>query len=80
LTDRKAMIYSTYQPRRETMFNTDDFKAALTQLKSAEGRDEAVKWFLLNVELVEEALEIAGEGSPLKASIAKCEAIARGEF
>lgn len=61
-------------------FNQADFKEAYQNLKAIEGRDEAIKWFLFNMELVEEALEIAGEGSALKASIAKCEAIARGEY
>lgn len=67
----------TNKPRS---FNQADFKTAYGKLKLAEGRGEAIEWFLLNVELIEEALEIAAEGSQLKANIAKCEAIARGEF
>ncbi|MCF0055500.1 hypothetical protein [Dyadobacter sp. CY356] len=69
-------------------FNKADFKEAYQDLKATEGREAAIEWLLFNIELVEEALEIASEvpelqpidTTTLKASIATAERIAKGEF
>lgn len=45
-------------------YKKHDFQEKYLELKSKEGREEAIKWFLFNVELIEEALEIAAEFAP----------------